>query len=134
MLRKLVGCCWVVLLASCSRDLKPAGETAHFVRDNASVVVSPTSGPARKVRLTVLSPKVIRVTAFPTESLQLPPSLMSVAKANGAFTASEKDGVVSVKTAGVLAQVALDGGRVTFRDAQGNIVLNELAAGRPISS
>ena len=136
MLRKVIGCCLVVLIASCSRDVKPAGEATHFAKTNAEVVVTPTGGPARKVRLTVLSPKVIRVTAFPTESVQLPPSLMVVAKSDGTATldATEKDGVVSVKTANVLAQVAVDTGRVTFRDEHGNVVLNELAGGRHFTS
>jgi len=136
VLRKVIGCCLVVLIASCSRDVKPAGEATHFAKTNAEVVVTPTGGPARKVRLTVLSPKVIRVTAFPTESVQLPPSLMVVAKSDGTATldATEKDGVVSVKTANVLAQVAVDTGRVTFRDEHGNVVLNELAGGRHFTS
>lgn len=134
MLRKLIGSCLVVLLASCSQDVKPAAETVHFAKENASVVVTPASGPARKVRLTVLSPKVIRVTAFPTDAMHLPPSLMAVAKADATFAASEKDGVVSVKTANVLAQVAVDSGRVTFRDEHGNVVLNELAGGRHFTS
>ena len=66
VLRNLLGYCLLVALASCSREVKPAGETAHFMTDNTEVLVTPTSGPAKKVRLVVLSPKVIRVTAFPT--------------------------------------------------------------------
>lgn len=133
MLQKLLGCCAIgalFMLAACSQQGKPAGAVSHFAKTEADVLVSPTGGPAKKVRLTVLSPKVIHVTAFPTESVQLPASLMAVAKPGGSFDVTEQDGVVAVKTAELLAEVAVDTGQVSFHDKQGNVVLSEVAGGR----
>jgi len=79
------------------RDVEPAAEVVHYAKTSMDVVVTPAAGPAKKVRLTILTPKIIRVTAFPTESVGLPPSLMAVGKSDGTvpFDVSEKDGVVS---------------------------------------
>jgi alpha-D-xyloside xylohydrolase len=119
-------------VGACGRHSEPVAQSSHYAKTQADVVVTPAGGPAKKVRLTVLTPKVIRVTAFPGESVLLPPSLMAVGTAAGnvPFDVSERDGVVSVKTVEVLAEVSLDTGRVSFRDKQGRVVLSELAAGR----
>jgi alpha-D-xyloside xylohydrolase len=133
VLQKLLGCCAIGALfglVACSPQGKPAGEVSHFAKTEGAVVVTPIGGPAKKVRLTVVTPKVIHVTAFPTESVQLPASLMAVAKPSGSFDVAEKDGVVTVETAEVVADVAVDTGRVSFHDKQGNVVLSELAGGR----
>src|SRR4051812_2745555 len=120
------------MLAACTRQVTPVDEVNHFAMSDGGVIVTPMGGAAKKVQLTILSPKVVRVTAFPTDSVKLPPSLMAVAKpqAKAAFFAMEKDGVVSVKTTDVVAQVAVDSGKVTFTDAQGKAVLSELVNGR----
>jgi alpha-D-xyloside xylohydrolase len=116
------------LLAACAQKTQPAD---HFEKSGTGVVVSPSGGPAKKIRLEVLAPKIVHVTAFPTESTQTPASLMAVGHpATVAYEVSEKDGVVSVKTDELLAEVTLDSGRVLFRDKQGGIVLSELAGGR----
>lgn len=84
----------------------------------------------KRFRLTVVSPTVIHVTAFPTEWVQLPANLMAVAKPSGPIDINEKDGVVGVQTAELRAEVAVDTGQVSFYDKHGNSVLSESAGGR----
>ena len=132
MLKNLLGFCALWILAACTRQVTPVNEVNHFAMSDGGVIVTPTGGAAKKVQLTILSPKVVRVTAFPTDSVKLPPSLVTVAKpeAKAAFFATEKDGIVSVKTTDVVAQVAVDSGKVTFTDARGKVVLSEVLNGR----
>src|SRR5581483_9114622 len=47
------------------------------------IVVYPAAGPAKRVRLQVMSDRVIRVTAVPTQALDLPKSLMVTATPTG---------------------------------------------------
>jgi alpha-D-xyloside xylohydrolase len=119
----------LVLLDACAQDSNHAN---HFEKSSTGVVISPDEGAAKKVRLEILSPKVIRVTAFPSESTQLQPSLMAVGQAGSSvpFSVVEANGTVSVKTDDVLAEVSLATGRISFRDSQGRVVLSELADGR----
>ncbi len=129
MLKTLIGVFAFAALGACGHEVK---QVDHFAKSQTGVVVTPATGPARRVRLTILTPRVIRVTAFPSESAQLPPSLMAVGQADVTvpFDVSEKGGVVSVKTSEVMAEVMLDTGRVSFRDKEGRIVLSELVGGR----
>jgi alpha-D-xyloside xylohydrolase len=119
----------LALLGACGRDLKHAD---HFVKSPTGVVISLGEGTAKTVRLKILAPNIIRVTAFPSELIKLPASLMAVGHPDGTvpFDVVERDGTVFVKTQGVLAEVSLASGRILFRDAQGRVVLSELAGGR----
>jgi alpha-D-xyloside xylohydrolase len=119
----------LVLLAACAQESK---HTNHFAKSPTAVVISLGEGAARKVRLEILAPKIIHVTAFPSESTDLQPSLMAVAHADGTvpFNVVETSGTVLVKTDDVLAEVSLATGRILFRDSRGRVVLSELAGGR----
>jgi alpha-D-xyloside xylohydrolase len=119
----------LALLDSCARDVK---HTDHFVKSRTGVMISLGEGAAKKVRLEVLAPKIIRVTAFPSDSTQLQPSLMAVAHPDGnvPFSVAETNGTVFVKTDDVVADVSLATGRISFRDSRGRVVLTELAGGR----
>src|SRR5260370_22395021 len=96
----------LVLLDVRAQDFK---HTDHFAKSRTGVVISLGEGVAKKVRLEILAPKIIRVTAFPSESTQLKPSLMAVGHADGIvpFSVVETNGTVSVKTDAVLAEVSL---------------------------
>jgi alpha-D-xyloside xylohydrolase len=90
------------------------------------VVVTPASGPAKKVRLQVMSDRVIHVTATPTDSLDTPASLMvTAAPRTSGFTVESVGGKVVVKAGKATAEVALADGAVSFKDASGKTVLAE---------
>src|SRR5262245_22734057 len=92
--RMIVATLAVLLLAigACAKKPRNIEKTAD------GIVVTPQQGPAKRVRLQVMSDRIIRVTAVPTESLQLPESLAVVAKpAPGvSFTLNSADGNVTV--------------------------------------
>ncbi|HWU81412.1 MAG TPA: TIM-barrel domain-containing protein [Caulobacter sp.] len=96
-----------------------------FEKTADGVVVTPASGPAKKVRLQVMGERIIHVTATPTDSLDTPPSLMVTAKSGGAFTVTAAGGKVVVQAGKTSAEVSLANGQVSFRDAAGKLVLAE---------
>ena len=96
-----------------------------FEKTADGVIVTPASGPAKKVRLQVMGERIIHVTATPTDSLEVPPSLMVTAKPGGTFTVSEAGGKVVVKVGKATAEVSLADGAVSFRDEAGKLVLAE---------
>jgi alpha-D-xyloside xylohydrolase len=118
----------IAALAACGNS-KPA-HTVSF--DDRSVTITPTGGPARKVRIEVIAPKVIRVTAFPGDSTAMPRSLMAVKRADGnvSFQARDENGTFFVSTSEVTAEVSLATGQVTFKDPAGTVLLAEIAGGR----
>jgi alpha-D-xyloside xylohydrolase len=90
------------------------------------IVVTPDEGPERAVRLQVYGDGLIRVTAVPAETINVPESLMVTAQPKkGGFTVSEGAGTVTLATPGASAEVDLANGDVSFRDAAGNVVLAE---------
>ena len=90
------------------------------------VVVTPEQGPERAVRLQVYGDGLIRVTAAPTEQIEVPDSLMVTAKPQATgFTVRQGAGTVTLSTKLASADVSLANGNVTFRDASGNVVLAE---------
>ena len=82
-----------VAVAGCAKKLD------NFEKTGDGVIVSPVSGPAKRVRLQVMSDRVVRVTAVPAESLELPESLAVIAKAAGdvKFDVATTDSAVSVR-------------------------------------
>jgi alpha-D-xyloside xylohydrolase len=112
----------VVLLAACSKA--PDGS---FVKEGASVVVTPASGKARRVRLEVRTDRIVHVTSVNDGNLDVPKSLMVVdSKAPPPeFKAREKDGAVVVDTGKIRASVSLADGTVSFSDAAGKPLLGE---------
>lgn len=109
-------------LQGCTRPAKDS-----FEKTADGIVVTPTEGPAKRVRLQVMSDRIVRVTAVPVESLQLPESLMVTAKPVGGvkFDVESAAGKVALKTGKVTAEVTLAGGVVTFLDASGKPLLTE---------
>jgi alpha-D-xyloside xylohydrolase len=91
------------------------------------IVVTPQSGPARRVRLQVISDRIVRVTAVPVESLDLPASLAVVAKpaTDSKFTVSFAEGNATLQTAQLSARISLESGVVSFLDASGTVRLSE---------
>ena len=96
------------------------------------VLVTPTGGVAKEVRLEVVSPNIIHVTAFPGESLKLPASLMAVRTGGGkvAFSVKSAPDAVTLSTGKITALVRLDDGQVVFENQQGKVITSEVADGR----
>ncbi len=112
------------VLASCA---------GAYRQDESGVTVKvqePTEGGPRLVRLEVLGDKLIHVSATPDRKFADPQSLIIVPQTGAPeFTVYEDDGVVSVKTAAVVASVSVATGEVWFTDLEGNPILAEQAGG-----
>jgi alpha-D-xyloside xylohydrolase len=91
------------------------------------LVVTPDKGPAKKVRLQIMSDKIIRVTAVPQDNLNIPDSLMVTAKpaSDGKFSVEKKGDKALLRTADVTAEVSLTTGAVRFLDKNAKPVLTE---------
>ncbi len=121
MPKKILAAILFLAIAACAKQPDNFQQTAD------GVIVTPTAGPAKRVRLQVMSDRIVRVTAVPTESLQLPDSLAVTASpaAGAAFSVEATNGKLVLKTAAVTAQVSLDSGVVAFLGADGKPVLAE---------
>lgn len=108
-------------LSGCSND------EDRVARAGDGIVVTPEAGPAKRVRLQVVSDRIVRVTAVPTDAFDVPESLMVTAKApaTATFDYATRDGVARISTPHITAEVALETGLVTFKNAQGKPVLTE---------
>jgi alpha-D-xyloside xylohydrolase len=96
------------------------------------LLITPAAGPARKVRLQVVSPTILHVTAFPGDALALPPSLMAVRTGSSRvpFTVRRAPGTVALATGKLIALVQLRDGQVRFEDGDGRLISAEVAGGR----
>ncbi|MCW8125878.1 TIM-barrel domain-containing protein [Microbulbifer halophilus] len=101
-------------------------QTAH------GAVVSLNEGDFKKVRLQVIDEEIIRVTATPQQGFtNLPEPMMVTAEPRQtAFSVTEVDGELVVKTDEVSAEVDLQSGAVEFKNAAGETLLSE--AGRSL--
>ncbi|WP_404368695.1 TIM-barrel domain-containing protein [Sphingomonas sp. MMS24-J45] len=102
------------------------------------VTVTPATGAASRVTLSVHGDGIVHVVALPKGSADaaLPPSLMAPnPPAAGAFTATETKGHVLLKAAKTTADVDLANGQVRFLDPAGKPLLAESGAAvfRPVS-
>jgi alpha-D-xyloside xylohydrolase len=113
----------VAFIAGCA----PQAPEGSFVQEPAGVVVTPGESPARRVRLFVQSPRIVRVTAVADGNLELPASLMAVPPADKSvsFKVSKEGGDVVLETARLKARVSLANGAVRFTDLTGKALLEE---------
>ncbi|HEY5807831.1 MAG TPA: TIM-barrel domain-containing protein [Povalibacter sp.] len=103
----------------------------NFAKTADGVIVSPTQGAAKRVRLQVMSDRIIRVTSVPVESLELPQSLAVVGQpaADAKFTVEAAGDTVVLKTSQVTAEVAFVNGAVKFLGADGKPLLSARDSG-----
>ncbi|MFN3387978.1 MAG: TIM-barrel domain-containing protein [Allosphingosinicella sp.] len=102
-----------------------------YRKTDTGIVVTPAEGPEKVVRLQVYGDAIVRVTAAPAETLDLPGSYMVVAQPQAkGFAVSEAPGTVTLTTERVRATVDLANGNVSFTDAEGQIDLVESGPGR----
>jgi alpha-D-xyloside xylohydrolase len=119
-LRQILLVATIMLVVGCATD--------HRYRQVADgVVVSPDGGPAKRVRLQVLSERIIHVTATPGESLELPASLMVTksSRPNIKFELKQHDDKLVVMTPQASAEISLKTGVISFADAEHRTVLTE---------
>ncbi|MDE2112555.1 MAG: DUF5110 domain-containing protein [Alphaproteobacteria bacterium] len=104
----------------------PVTSVGNWQRTDTGVVVTPTIGQVRKVRIEVMTDTIIRVTASPTDSIDLPKSLMVNASpiVGAKFAVSVEGDTLTLKTSKVSAEVSLKNGEVKFRDENGKVVLS----------
>lgn len=120
------------MLQACDRDAGEADEqrTAGMEKTANGLIVTPAEGPAKKVRLQVMTDSVIRVTAVPHDNPDVAESLMVTrAPADAGFSVEQKDGVAVLKAGEVSAEVSLASGTVQFRNKNGEVVLREAGRG-----
>ncbi|HRE42782.1 MAG TPA: glycoside hydrolase family 31 protein [Terricaulis sp.] len=117
------------LIATGAPSEAHAQTSADVARTADGVVVIPQEGPARRVRLQVMGPRIIRVTASPDASFEnLPTSFMVTASpASSGFEVSGEGDVVRLSTGQLTAEVSRRTGAVRFLDAAGREVLAERA-------
>ena len=108
-----------------------------YKSDKNGIVVNVDSkgeNEVKKVRLQVLSDKIIRVSATPDNSFSNDTSLVVVAqKERPEFKVEETDTTVSVVTAAVRATVSRTSGDVKFYNKEGKLILAEADGGREFS-
>ncbi|HVI97888.1 MAG TPA: TIM-barrel domain-containing protein [Sphingomonas sp.] len=110
--------------------LTGTAQASEVARVPHGVVVTPDSGPAKRVRVLAYGDDRFRVSAVPGTDLRvLPESLMVVAEPEGDPAVSEAQGYVTLKLPKASARVRLSDGQVSFVDASGKAVLTESARG-----
>jgi alpha-D-xyloside xylohydrolase len=114
-----------MILAGTALAFGVAAQAAEVDRTRSGVVVTPDSGPAKKVRIQVYGDGLFRVTAAPTNDIDLPDSLSVVAEPNQNFAVTESAGAITVRTPKASAEVRLSDGFVAFRDASGTPFLTQ---------
>ena len=122
--------CAAGLLAACNGgDAKTGG--GWRVADDG-VYVETRDGEFGVVRLQVIDERAMRVTASPDGDVDTAPDTMMVvahARPDG-YATEERDGALVVRTGAMSAEIALDTGRIRFRDADGRLLLAEAARSR----
>lgn len=101
-------------------------------KDGIIVYLNDSDGVAQKIRLKVINPSIIRVSATPTNSFSRPKSLMIVPQKeiDGKWTVQEYKDSVVLSTSELQAIVSINTGQVVFKDKNGNILLKEKVHGR----
>ncbi|HEX4861254.1 MAG TPA: TIM-barrel domain-containing protein, partial [Rhizomicrobium sp.] len=113
------------LLLLASSSAMEAEDRVSWRRIDDGVIVIPSEGAARTVRLLVVSDRIIRVTASPTAGIDTPKSLMIAAAPEAAvkFQVVQTAGTLTLTAPRASADVSLATGAVRFRDASGKVVL-----------
>ncbi len=86
----------------------------------------------RLLKIQVINDEILRVCATPEDEFPERSSLSVIRQesAQTRFTVEEDQGVVIISTGSISAGVSLSDGTITFRDADGQIILQEESGGR----
>jgi len=131
----VIGMVAVALLQGCSKssddtksDVGQVKELAQFEKTGDGIVLTLAEGPVKKLRLQVMSEKIIHVTALPGNDFAVvPESIQVIAKptTDVQFSLEQVKDSLLLKTKQITAEVSLIDGRVNFKDAKGNSLLKE---------
>ena len=133
----IIGMASVALIQGCSKSSDESTNSqaateqvktlAQFEKTTDGVLITLAESSVKKVRLQVMSEKIIRVTALPGTDLNVvPESIQVVAKpATVDFKVEQAGNNLTLKTSQVTATVSLVDGTVNFADAKGNLLLKE---------
>ena len=122
----------LVFLLSAMMFMAGCGSDSYRVEGNKVTVkvAEYHEGAPRLVRLQVMGEKLIRVSATPEKKFADPQSLVIIPQGQDTpFQVYEENGVVTVKTADVSANVVTATGEVSFTDNEGNMILAEQQGG-----
>ncbi len=103
-----------------------ADAASHFEKTADGVIVTPEHGNAERVRLQVMSDRIIHVTALRDAVAHAGTSLMITAKPTQEhFSVTQQGDQLLLKTAEVTAKISLQTGAVSFSDKKGTTILRE---------
>jgi alpha-D-xyloside xylohydrolase len=102
----------------------PPAPAVTWEKTPAGIVVTPTAGPAKKVRLEAMTDAIIHVTAAPGDIATNESLMVHAAPEAVKFDVAETGGKVVLKTDKMSAEVSLASGEVSFFDAAGKPVLS----------
>ena len=121
----ILGLGLLLALQGCQSDYKVKGDTVTVKLEN----VQP--GAPSQVRLQVMGPKLIRVSATPDGAFHDRKSLVVLpVKEKTRFSVEMEEGVVKVSTGEVVARVDPKDGKLSFTDASGKQLLASGAGGQ----
>lgn len=101
-----------------------------YRKNEDGVTISIRNGETRTMILTVLSEKIIRVSAAPSDTITAKESLVALSRpAFNNWKVEENDAEVVVSTAMLKASVSTETGEVKFMDSEGAPILEEVEGG-----
>ena len=122
-----------LFVISCSKQSAQPEEQAgsdNYAKVEHGILVAPTAGNAKAIRLQVYADNIIRFTSSATESISRPESIMVTAKpGNAEYTVTEKESTLVLKTSAMSAEVSLADGSTTFFDKAGKPLAKPLNSG-----
>ncbi|MFN3433272.1 MAG: PA14 domain-containing protein, partial [Sphingomonas sp.] len=119
----------ILALACLAASVSGTALAADVRRVDQGVIVTPDSGPAKRVRVTAYGDDSFRVTAVPDADLAVPDSLMVIAKPHGDPAITQDNGLVTLRLPKATAEIRLADGHVRFLDANGTVTLDEATRG-----
>jgi alpha-D-xyloside xylohydrolase len=122
-----------VLQASCTSDSQLSKLSENISKNENGIIVDlPGDGPnGKKLRLEVISEKILRVTATPADTFSTAESLMVLPKSGRKtqWSVSQNADEVTLATSALKAKISLQSGGIVFTDSSGNILLQEKQGG-----
>jgi len=121
----ILGLGLLLAMQGCQSDYKVKGDTVTVKLENVQ------AGAPSQVRLQVMGPKLIRVSATPDGAFHDRKSLVVLpSKEKTPFSVEMEEGVVKVSTGDVVARVDPKDGKLSFTDASGKQLLASGSGGR----
>ena len=126
-------CAFIVFILIVSHGFgNPPG---NYKKVADGVIVYPNSATIGAIRLQIINPKIIRVTASPSKEFSTVKSLITTFEKTqtSGWTVVEKQNSLLLSTSSVNAIISLSTGAVSFTDKSGKQLLSEKMNGRHIT-